>query len=78
MEYRFWDTQPMMKRGAAEEGEEPGEIETKSVNDVRKEPYNMAAGFEWCHVDVMDEKEAEVRQAELWIRLSGLNPAELS
>lgn len=44
-----------------EEPDEPGEIETKTVDDVRAEPYNMPPGFEWCHVDVMDAAEAEVR-----------------
>ena len=57
-ERRFWDTQPMKKPG--EDPEEPGEIETKTIQDVNPEPCSMPAGFEWCHVDVMDEAEAEV------------------
>ncbi|CAM9319355.1 unnamed protein product [Ectocarpus sp. 13 AM-2016] len=56
-EHKFWDTQPMKKPG--EEPEEPGEIETKTIDDVKPEPYNMPPGFEWCHVDVMDAAEAE-------------------
>lgn len=43
-----------------EDPEEPGEIETKTIDDVKAEPYNMPPGFEWCHVDVMDAGEAEV------------------
>lgn len=44
-----------------EDPEEPGEIETKTIDEVKPEPYNMPPGFEWCHVDVMDAAEAEVR-----------------
>lgn len=53
---------------AGEEAEEPGEIETKTVDDVKAEPYNMPPGFQWCHVDVMDAEEAEVcvRGGALW------------
>lgn len=49
----------MKKRG--EDVSEPGEIETKTIEDVKPEPYNMPPGFEWCHLNVMDETEAEVR-----------------
>lgn len=49
----------MKKTG--EESDESGEIETKTVEEVKAEPYNMPAGFEWCHMDVMDAAEAEVR-----------------
>lgn len=52
----------MMKRSGEDNGEAPGEIESKRVEDVRQEPYNMAPGFEWCHVDVKNEGEAEVGQ----------------
>lgn len=45
-----------------EDPEEFGEIETKTVEDVKDEPYNMPPGFEWCHVDVMNAAEAEVRR----------------
>eukprot|EP00903_Cladosiphon_okamuranus_P011709 g11012.t1 len=55
-EHKFWDTQPMKKPG--EDPDEPGEIETKTIEDVKPEPYNMPSGFEWCHVDVMDAAEA--------------------
>lgn len=48
-----------------EDPEEPGEIETKTVDEVKQEPYNMPPGFEWCHVDVMDAAEAEVKSANL-------------
>lgn len=56
---RFWDTQPMKKAG--EDADRPGEIETKTVDEVQADPYNMPTGFEWCHVDIMDAAEAEVR-----------------
>lgn len=41
--------------------EAPGEIETRTIADVKPEPYTMAPGFEWCHVDVQDESGADVR-----------------
>ncbi|CAM9692752.1 unnamed protein product [Choristocarpus tenellus] len=62
--HKFWDTQPMKK--VWEEVQQPGEIETKTAADVREDPYNMPAGFEWCHVDVMDETQAEVGWFEPW------------
>lgn len=67
---RFWDTQPMKKPG--EDLDEPGEIETKTIDDVKAEPYNMPPGFEWCHVDVMDAAEAEVRKRKLLLLLLSL------
>lgn len=50
--------------------EAPGEIETKTIADVKPEPYNMAAGFEWCHVDVMDEGEAEASHCRAPVQYS--------
>jgi hypothetical protein len=35
--------------------------DTVKVEDVRQEPYNMPAGFEWCTIDVNDP--AQVRRS---------------
>ena len=54
----FWDKQPVPKLA-----EKPGEgaaIETKSVDDVKKKPYKLPGGFEWCEVD--PSKDDKVRQ----------------
>ncbi|CAN0172295.1 unnamed protein product, partial [Hapterophycus canaliculatus] len=40
-----------------EDPEQPGEIETKTIDDVKAEPYNMPPGVEGGHVDVMDAAE---------------------
>ncbi|CAM9208534.1 unnamed protein product [Chrysoparadoxa australica] len=57
-EHKFWDTQPVPKLGSSEETGH-GPIEEKTVADVRQEPYNMPAGFEWCDVDVLDRVQLE-------------------
>ncbi|PRP88849.1 glycylpeptide N-tetradecanoyltransferase 2 [Planoprotostelium fungivorum] len=47
----FWDTQPVLHRG--ETAEEVGPIDAiKTVDEVRKEPYNLPAGFEWAETDI--------------------------
>ncbi|CAM9468376.1 unnamed protein product [Discosporangium mesarthrocarpum] len=65
-EHKFWDTQPMMKKKEGEGDIVSGEIEAKTVEEVKDDPYNMPPGFEWCHVDVMDDVEAE----EVYVLLS--------
>ena len=54
--HKFWDTQPVPKLGS--EVFENCAIEVKQVSDVRQEPYNMPAGFEWCVLDMKSEAEA--------------------
>eukprot|EP00953_Heterococcus_sp_UTEX-ZZ885_P030051 15896-Heterococcus_DN1.PRE.4 len=56
-EHKFWDTQPVPKLDA--EVSENGPIEEKDVADVRAEPYNMPAGFEWCVLDMKSETQAD-------------------
>lgn len=47
----FWDTQPVPK---VMSGSEEGEIEKGIPDEVRKEPYDLPAGFEWSDVDFED------------------------
>jgi len=57
-EHKFWDTQPVKKLGELVEGQvnEPLDPNT-DVEQVRKEPYKMPAGFDWCVIDVHDADE---------------------
>jgi len=56
-EHKFWNTQPVLQEELKEE--EYGPIEVQTVDDIRKEPYNMPAGFEWCSVDVTNDAEIQ-------------------
>jgi len=57
--HKFWDTQPMGKLGTDFEEDERGPIQEQTVEEIRKEPYNMPAGFEWCEIDVHNPVELE-------------------
>lgn len=50
--HAFWDTQPVPSMG--EKPQDHGEIETKTVEQVRQEPYPLPPSFEWCDCDVDD------------------------
>lgn len=56
--HAFWGTQPVVQDAGTEQSDESkmGEIETRSVEQVRKEPYELPAGFEWAPCDMNDEK----------------------
>ncbi|KYQ91338.1 glycylpeptide N-tetradecanoyltransferase [Tieghemostelium lacteum] len=53
----FWDTQPVPKLNA--EIVESGPIETKTLDDVRKEPLNLPAAFEWVEIEINNKTELE-------------------
>ncbi|TMW62102.1 hypothetical protein Poli38472_009595 [Pythium oligandrum] len=56
-DFKFWKTQPVP--AIDEFPSEHGPIDApKTVDDVRKEPYAMPAGFEWSVVDFTDEAQA--------------------
>jgi len=58
--HEFWDTQPVPK--LHEEGEHTGygPIDApKTPADVKQEPYALPQGFEWCTVDVNDDKQID-------------------
>lgn len=55
-QHKFWDTQPVPKfGGGAPTVLVPGAIEsTKTVAEVKPEPYTLPSGFEWVTCDVTD------------------------
>ena len=54
----FWDTQPVPKYSEVQSEEiTEGELETKEIKDVRDTPYALPEGFEWCTVDLNNDKE---------------------
>eukprot|EP00386_Alphamonas_edax_P015128 GDKI01046290.1.p2 GENE.GDKI01046290.1~~GDKI01046290.1.p2 ORF type:complete len:485 (-),score=185.54 GDKI01046290.1:241-1695(-) len=56
-DHEFWDTQPVPKIDQEIGQDEFGEIETKTLKDVRQEPYGLPEGFSWVTVDVSDEAQ---------------------
>ncbi|EQC40032.1 glycylpeptide N-tetradecanoyltransferase [Saprolegnia diclina VS20] len=55
-DYKFWKTQPVP--AISEHPTEHGAIDApKTVEDVRKTPLNMPAGFVWCDLDLTNEVE---------------------
>eukprot|EP00924_Labyrinthula_sp_SR-Ha-C_P000580 maker-scaffold_27-snap-gene-3.5-mRNA-1 protein AED:0.01 eAED:0.01 QI:204/1/1/1/1/1/2/231/452 len=56
--HRFWSTQPMLQSETdAQTTEYIGPLdEQKTVDQVRQEPYPLPAGFNWCSVDLEEEK----------------------
>eukprot|EP01039_Chlorochromonas_danica_P008336 gene8335-9189_t len=58
-EHKFWNTQPMLALNE-EVSDVNGPInDTMTVDQVRAEPLNMPAGFEWCDLDVNDPEQAQ-------------------
>lgn len=55
--HKFWDTQPVPRLDATVT--ETGPLEKKTIAEVRQEPYNMPAGFEWSVVDITDTKQED-------------------
>lgn len=54
--HAFWDTQPVPRIDA--EVREHGPLLEQTAEDIRKEPYGMAAGYEWSVVDILDDVQA--------------------
>lgn len=56
-EHKFWATQPVPQIGE-EPPSEDGYIEpTKTIEDVRREPYPLPKDFEWSTLDINDGKQ---------------------
>ncbi|EGG14860.1 glycylpeptide N-tetradecanoyltransferase [Cavenderia fasciculata] len=53
--HAFWDTQPVPKLDQVIE--KNGPIETKTLDDVRKEPLSLPPQFEWSTIDVNDHAQ---------------------
>ncbi|KAG0170108.1 glycylpeptide N-tetradecanoyltransferase [Apophysomyces sp. BC1015] len=57
-DHKFWNTQPVPKHD--EEVTEIGQIEPSvPVDQVSKEPPKLPKEFEWCELDLNDEKEVK-------------------
>jgi glycylpeptide N-tetradecanoyltransferase len=52
-EHTFWNTQPV-PQDESDQKEAIGEIETKTVAEVAKEPYPLPEGFMWTNCDMSD------------------------
>jgi len=53
----FWDSQPVPKMD--QEIETTGPIETKTVDEVKPEPYALAEHFEWYAMDLQDDGDLD-------------------
>mmetsp|Transcript_4720 Transcript_4720/g.9572 ORF Transcript_4720/g.9572 Transcript_4720/m.9572 type:complete len:468 (-) Transcript_4720:302-1705(-) len=59
-QHKFWNTQPVLQLKEEVDQKENSAIDTKTtLADIRQEPLNMPAGFEWKAFDIMDPVEAE-------------------
>lgn len=57
--HKFWATQPV-RRFDDKADAESGPISVIKPEEVRKEPYGLPKGYEWCTLDL--EKENEVKE----------------
>lgn len=55
-EYKFWKTQPVLRFDENVEKEGPIDA-TKTVDDVRKEPYPIHSQFEWTVIDLESDED---------------------
>lgn len=57
--YKFWKTQPVpsFDEPMNNKPKEEGPLETKTVDDVPKEPQKLIDGFEWVTMDLTDDGE---------------------
>lgn len=56
-EHKFWDTQPVPK--LQDTVSDAGPIENKTLEDVPKEPYEIASKLEWFTPDMTDDAQLE-------------------
>lgn len=54
--HQFWSTQPVPKYEEKNEGMFGSIDPIKTVEEIRKEPYNLPEGYEWVETNVDDEK----------------------
>jgi glycylpeptide N-tetradecanoyltransferase len=58
----FWKTQPVPKSSEIIEGkisEVHGQIETKTIDQIRKDPYKLPEGYYWDVIDMDNEQHLE-------------------
>jgi glycylpeptide N-tetradecanoyltransferase len=53
--HKFWKTQPIIETKKV--SEEIGPIEIVDIDKVRKEPYELLAGFEWSIINIDNEND---------------------
>jgi glycylpeptide N-tetradecanoyltransferase len=53
--HKFWDTQPVLKLDVNTDRLAP--IETKTLEQIRKEPLDLPSTYEWYEMDVKNENE---------------------
>jgi glycylpeptide N-tetradecanoyltransferase len=58
-EYKFWSTQPVPKFEEEIPDSEIGPIETKTVDQVLKNPYPLPKSFEWSTIDMTNLSERQ-------------------
>uniref|UniRef100_A0A7S2RFI4 Glycylpeptide N-tetradecanoyltransferase n=2 Tax=Mucochytrium quahogii TaxID=96639 RepID=A0A7S2RFI4_9STRA len=62
-DHKFWSTQPVPQLSSEASGKIDEEVvigpldDTKTVDQVRQEPYGLPASYEWCVIDVKNEVE---------------------
>ncbi|CAO3681504.1 unnamed protein product [Umbelopsis ramanniana] len=55
-DHKFWNTQPVIQHG--EDFTEEGPIDPSVPRDqVQQEPFPLPKEFEWCEVDIQDDKQ---------------------
>lgn len=59
-DHKFWNTQPVLAMSDSVEALTNAPInDSLTVDEIRKEPFSMPAGFEWCDIDVQDETQVQ-------------------
>lgn len=53
-QHKFWKTQPVVKQS---EVTEVGPIETRTLEEVRKDPYPLPKEYEWYDINVHDKED---------------------
>lgn len=57
--HEFWDKMPVPHLAHAAKAPAEGEIEKKTVKEVRPTVLALPEGFEWSEIDISKEPEAE-------------------
>lgn len=53
--HKFWDEQPTLRDDMKQI--EHGNIEgLRTVEDVRKDPYDIPEGLKWCFINIQNDK----------------------
>ena len=58
-DHKFWNTQPVPQKDDNFEGDSGPLDAATDLSAVKKEPYSMPAGFEWCSIDVKNTEQIQ-------------------